>query len=378
MSGDDPERVDVLIDAGLAARDAGSRARGAALLEEAVATAARSGDVVLEARARLVQHERGTSMTGAGWRDVSRALAERLLEVADPDRDDLAVGWAWFVLGGLAWNMCRSAEAESAWRQSLDRFRRAGDARMVEECLGWYLSVPLLGPMPCAQAIELVESFGEETRSSVAAEWDRKGTIAWLLAYQGNIEHARTIMLDGDRWLRDLGRRETAAFTMQGIGWIELIAGNFPEAERLAAAALAELEAMGSEVGGVLWSIRALAQYELGRFDDAEDAVRKGDTHFGDLSTALMRRAIEAMILARRGQLDEAERIARDAVVQMDTSDWPSERGDMRMYLAEVLRLADKKHEAADAIREAIALYESKGNVLQAGTARAKLDALTG
>ena len=317
-------------------------------------------------------------MTGVGWREEARILAERLLEVADPDRDDLAIGWAWFVLGGLAWNRCRSAEAESGWRQALEHFRRAGDQRMAEESLGWYLSIPLLGPMPCDEALEVVKSFESDTHGLVAAEWDRKGTMAWLLAYQGHVEHARDIMHEGDQWLRDLGRRETAAFVKQAIGWIELIAGNFEEAERQAGVATEELEAMGSEVGGVLWSIRAMALYELGRYDDAEDAVKKGDERFGDLSTSLTRRSVEAMILARRGLLPEAERIARDAVEQMDTSDWPSERGDMRMALAEVLQLAGKVDEATEVVGEAIDLYESKGNVLQAGTARAKLDALTG
>ena len=59
------------------------------------------------------------------------------------------------------------------------------------------------------------------------------------------------------------------------IGWVELIAGNFEEAERLAGVAAVELEAMGSEVGGVLWSIRAQALYELGRYDEAEAAVNR-------------------------------------------------------------------------------------------------------
>ena len=378
MAADDPARADVLIDAGLAARDAGWRVRGTVLLEEAVAAAARSGDEVLEARARLIHHERGARMTDVGWRDVGRTLAERVLEVADPAEDDLAIGWAWFVLGGWAWNRCRSAEAEPAWRQAVERFRRAGDGRMVDESLGWYLSVPLLGPMPCDEAIEMVEGFESQTRGSVSADWDRMGTLAWLLAYQGEVEQARAIMREGDRRLRDLGMRETAAFMTQSIGWIELIAGNFEEAERRAAEAAAELEEMGSEVGGVLWSIRAMALYELGRYDDAEDAVRKGDERFGDLSTYLMRRSIEAMILARRGLLEDAERIARDAVTQMDTSDFPSERGDMRMSLAEVLQRAGKMDESAEMMREAIALYESKGNALQAGTARTKLAALTG
>ena len=49
------------------------------------------------------------------------------------------------------------------------------------------------------------------------------------------------------------------------------------------------------------------------------------------------------------------------------------------MSLAEVLRLAAAfRTQRLAAIREAIEFYESKGNVLQAGTARAKLAALTG
>ena len=249
---------------------------------------------------------------------------------------------------------------------------------MVDESLGWYLSVPLLGPMPCDEAIEMVESFESQTSGSVSADWDRMGTLAWLLAYEGDVEQARAIMHEGDRRLRDLGMRETAAFMTQSIGWIELIAGNFEEADRRAAEAAAELEEMGSEIGGVLWSIRARALYELGRYDDAQDAVRKGDQLFSDLSTSLLQRSTEAMILAHRGLLPDAERIARDAVIQMDTSDWPSERGDMRMALAEILRLAGKMDESAEMMREAVALYESKGNALQAGTARTKLAALTG
>ena len=71
--------------------------------------------------------------------------------------------------------------------------------------------------------------------------------------------------------------------------------------------------------------------------------------------------------------------MAREAVVQIDDGDFPSDRADARMALAEVLELAGTADEAAaDAIREAIALYEGKGNVLQAGTARAKLAELTG
>jgi class 3 adenylate cyclase/tetratricopeptide (TPR) repeat protein len=377
MVPDDPLRVDVLIDAGFAARDAGWRARGTALLEEAVATADRSGDEVLLARARLLHHDHGVVMTGAGWLEEQRLLAQRLLEVAEPSEDDLSIGWAWYVLGSLAWQRCRSDEAEPVWRRALDHFRRAGDERMAEECFSWHVAVPLLGPMPCDQALEWLRGYERDARS-IEAEWSVQTTIAWIRAYQGHVDEARGILREGDRYLRELGRRETAAFASQMIAWVELIAGNFEEAERLAADASTELEMMGSEVGGVLWSIRSQALYELGRYDEAEAAAQRGLERFGDLSTILMQRSVEAMVLARRGRFEESERVARDVVAQIDTSDFPSERGDMRMALAEVLQLAGRGEEAAGTIGEAIAFYEAKGNVLQAGTAREKLEGLTG
>ena len=375
---DDPARVDVLIDAGLAARDGGWRAHGTALLEEAVATADRTGDDVLLARARLIHHDHAVVMTDAGWLDEQRQLAERLLAVAEPAGDDLGIGWAWYILGGLAWQRCRSDEAEPAWRRAHEHLRRAGDQRTSEECFGWYVGVALLGPMPCDEALERLRGYEREVTGSVTAAWDLQATIAWVLAYQGYVDEARSIFRGYDQLLRELSRRETAAFATQMIGWVELIAGNFEEAERLAGMAAGELEAMGSEVGGVLWSIRAQALYELGRYDEAEAAANRSAERFSDLSTLVTQRCVRAMVLARRGSFEEAERLAREAVVQIDTADFPSERGDARMALAEVLQLAGKKGEAADAMREAIALYESKGNVLQVGTARAKLATLTG
>ncbi len=43
------------------------------------------------------------------------------------------------------------------------------------------------------------------------------------------------------------------------------------------------------------------------------------------------------------------------------------------MDLAEVLRLADRPDEAADALREAVELYARKGNVVSADRARTLL-----
>ena len=254
--------------------------------------------------ARLIHHDHAVVMTDAGWLDEQRQLAERLLAVAEPAGDDLGIGWAWYILGGLAWQRCRSDEAEPAWRRALEHLRRAGDQRTSEECFGWYVGVALLGPMPCDEALERLRGYEREVTGSVTAAWDLQATIAWVLAYQGHVDEARSIFRGYDRLLRELSRRETAAFATQMIGWVELIAGNFEEAERLAGVAAGELEAMGSEVGGVLWSIRAQALYELGRYDEAEAAANRSAERFSDLSTL-----VDAML--RPGDGSGAPRLVR-------------------------------------------------------------------
>jgi hypothetical protein len=51
-------------------------------------------------------------------------------------------------------------------------------------------------------------------------------------------------------------------------------------------------------------------------------------------------------------------------------------RGDARISLAEVRRLAQRPDEAIPALEEAVALYEQKGNEVSASKARALLGQL--
>lgn len=48
------------------------------------------------------------------------------------------------------------------------------------------------------------------------------------------------------------------------------------------------------------------------------------------------------------------------------------------MAFVEVLHLAGRRGEAIEVVREALDRYEAKGNLTQAGMARARLDELAG
>ena len=119
------------------------------------------------------------------------------------------------------------------------------------------------------------------------------------------------------------------------------------------------------------------ALYAQGRDDDAFafSEVSRRATAPADLSAGVQWRAVRAKLLARRGDLPEAEALARGAVVLASETDFLVLHADALMDLAEVLRVAGREGEgeAAPVIRQALELYEQKGNVVGAERARSLL-----
>jgi siroheme synthase len=70
--------------------------------------------------------------------------------------------------------------------------------------------------------------------------------------------------------------------------------------------------------------------------------------------------------LARSGELEEGERLGREAVAIASATDVLQLRAQALADLAEVLRLAGRPRESAAALEEAIRLCEEKGNVVMA------------
>ena len=73
------------------------------------------------------------------------------------------------------------------------------------------------------------------------------------------------------------------------------------------------------------------------------------------------------------GNHREAERLAREAVAIMATSDYLEAHASAVADLGEVLHIAGKLEESAVATEEAIRMYERKGNLVVAGERRAHL-----
>jgi alkanesulfonate monooxygenase SsuD/methylene tetrahydromethanopterin reductase-like flavin-dependent oxidoreductase (luciferase family) len=79
---------------------------------------------------------------------------------------------------------------------------------------------------------------------------------------------------------------------------------------------------------------------------------------------------VRARLLARRGESAEAERLALEAVSLAEETDMLNWQANVLADLAEVYVLSGRPEQARDRLEQAIELYEQKGNLVAAETAR--------
>jgi len=119
----------------------------------------------------------------------------------------------------------------------------------------------------------------------------------------------------------------------------------------------------------------AQALYALDRLEEADQWAGRA-AEFGasdDAITQMLWRQVRSKVLARRGKVDEAERLAREAVAVSEKTDFLDAQGDAQADLAEVLSLAGRPNEAAAVLAQALARYERKGNLVSTRRAQTRL-----
>jgi Flp pilus assembly protein TadD len=82
---------------------------------------------------------------------------------------------------------------------------------------------------------------------------------------------------------------------------------------------------------------------------------------------------VQALVNAHRGQHDDAERLAREAVEVIERTDSLTYQGDALCDLADVLTTAGRSDEAAAALTQAFDRYERKRNLIMVRRVRERL-----
>jgi len=192
----------------------------------------------------------------------------------------------------------------------------------------------------------------------------------------GDIDDGRDLLAESRRQLSELGSHVLAASSSIDAAPIEILSGRLDAAEELLRNDHDALTEMGERyllpsVDGLL----ARVLYALDRFDEA-DALAHSIRDIAmedDVDAQAIWRSVHAMVLARRGDTEDAIRLAVEAIDLRRRSDAPVMLADALTDFSEVLRFSGRDDEVRAVRNEALRLYEAKGDVVSAGRTRAML-----
>jgi DNA-binding SARP family transcriptional activator len=308
--------------------------------------------------------------------DHANALLDIALHAIPPLEavgDDRALGRAWRAIGHVRGGFyCEYAAWEEAADRAATHYHRGGWSPSL--ALGDLGIALFFGPTPVGAAISRCEALLREHRDDRAAEANVLVWLGGLEAMRGNFDTARARVRSAEATYEELGLTSAAVENCGRVfGAVEMLAGAPALAEEALRRCCELLEREGhTQVLATRAAELAEALYAQGRYDDSDAWTRKARESSGqdDLDAALAWQPVHAKLLAVQGMHDDAEAQARRAVGMAAATDGLNRKANTQLALAEVLRLAGRDDDASDAVKEAIEIFDMKGNTVSARQSR--------
>ena len=348
-------------------------------LDEAIETAAGTGEDGIAASARLLRlRVRSHSADPEDWTEQVVVEAERGLPVLEAAGDHVELARALRMLAWAHGTACRYGDAAAAAQRAMEHASLGEDERQRQHAASQYAISALYGPTPVAEAIERCESIVAEAPEDRRTQGLVMSLLSGLRAMQGDFAAARDLYTRARLMLEEFGRSVVAASTSQQSCRVELLAGDPAAAERELRRDFDELTEMGehyfrSTAAGEL----SRAVYAQGRYAEAEELTRVAEelSADDDLTSQALWRSVRGKALARRGVEGDAEELAREAVELLEGTDALILQADALEDLAEVLALIGSDR-ARECLEEALGRLERKDDVVSVERVRASLRAL--
>jgi class 3 adenylate cyclase/tetratricopeptide (TPR) repeat protein len=375
VESESPERLELLVALGGALGASGELSRAESLLGEAVE---RADDERLRSHALLERSFlRRFTHPEAGTEELLEA-AEEAIRVFERARDEGGLSRAWRLVAEVHWTRCQIAPMVSALDHAERYARRAGEQHEIHLILDGFARACLVGPTPVDTAISRcleIEAEGARRRTLQAAVTAMR---AYLEAMRGDFPEARALAARSTAIFEELGEVIYLAAMQAWFGEIEMLAGDLAAAERIRRAGFDLLEAVGER--GILSTVAAYLAETLCVAGDDEEALSLSEISerhaaADDATSQIVWRSARAKVLARRRDPGEAVRLAQAAVALARKTDCPNLQGDALVAFAEASLAAGAAETAEAATRDAIVLYDAKGNAVSAEAARARLTA---
>jgi class 3 adenylate cyclase/tetratricopeptide (TPR) repeat protein len=374
LPADSPARRAAQIELAMILTERGEFADAESLRAEAEAAARAAGDERVLARSMLAGVEAGILHDPTMTMRDAMATSERALAVLERIGDDEGAVWALRLVGNFKGWLGNSAEAEQIWARALEQAEHVS-AKLANEIRTWMMWGFWWGPTSVEEGICRCDEFIRRS-SSKRVEATALLIRGWLKAARGSLEEGRADSAAGRLIFHEIGDLLWFAGTAMVLGDIELLAGANERAYELLAEGQAKL-APSHETGylATVVGLRAQAALELGRIDEALELTDETERLAApdDFEPHARMRLIRARALARRGDVDTADDLLREAAEIIGPTDYAILHLELAFARAEVERLAGRQAGERQALERALAVAEAKGNRMAAERARGRL-----
>ena len=369
---DDPARLEVLPHLAASMLDNGDYEPARAVVAEI--SAAAPGDRRLEAYALLLN----TNLTLATASRESSYLSEissmeRAVEMFREVSDQRGLEEASFYLIFDYISLGYLTEAGRVGERFYKIASRGKSSRRNDHYSQLRIQIAFTGPTPVPAVIQLCEETLASpllNRGSVA---NTMRLLGGLRAMQGDFFAACELVSRAHAIYEDFGMKIGAAMGACEMAWYVEMPQDPAGAEKEFRRGYELLEDMGET--GMRSSVAAYLSHALVRVDRIDEAERftilsEELASSDDYISQTAWRSARAHVFARRGRLEEAVDLAREAVLIAEPTSDLNRKADGLVDLAEVLHRAHRSQEAPAAAAEALELYEAKGNLVGAARAR--------
>ncbi len=359
---DDPRRVDLLANHMVVLLETGEVEEAERTLHKLRVTAARCGDARSAAVCTLQDLTLRSLDDFTYWKKGALDELQELDTTFEDLGDHVLLSRTHQLIAEVHWDDHQNEGTQSALEIALEHAKAAEDRYSEGRILAWLATSLFWGPVPVKEAIPRCLEIASSAHDDLLVQARVMQSVAGLTAMNGDITSARRMIEQSRRAQRELGQGLNLATSTQFAGLLELMA-NDPEAAvdefRSGLESLSEMGATSYLATQAALLARAL--YAADRWDEAMNLSEMSE-EIGRDDRALLAEwgPTRARVLARRGDLDEACRIAVAAAGVALQGDDVFSTGNSLTAMTEVLLMAGRDEAAAAAARHAYETYRHK------------------
>ncbi|MDQ3981303.1 MAG: tetratricopeptide repeat protein, partial [Actinomycetota bacterium] len=365
----DAARLDVLPDLGLALYEAGDYSAAIDVFEEAISLATMLDDARTATRCRIFKERARIHRDAQVNTEELRGVADRAVEILGSAGDDYGLAYAWDLSAYVHECAGRSTDALAAFRRAATHAERSGvpsligyQRRALVRSLAW-------GQGHVSEIIPLAEELLEWGRGV----GDRYSQARALLTLAQS--HAMLGQFDVAHQYVDLQEDVCADVSFEFVhasgaferAQVQLLGGNVPAATAEARRGCETLQRIGEKA--VLPTLQvqlADLAYMQGDAELARDLIQRARSLSAqdDSLTEMKWRSVMAKVLAKCGDVDEAQDLADEAVSIASATGYLDWQAGVLVDVGEVMARSGRNEEARNALRRARELYRQKGNIV--------------